>query len=543
MSKKNLGEIIMNKRILKNTILVLMLYPLIFLTTEIIFRESYHITPLGKYIESYFIFFLFVSLFYFSRLKVTRFIIAFIFCSSLIINNIHYEVYQNWINSVNYLLMFKEMTEVTHAGLSMMDKVLPVFLYALIETLLFLSILLFKNKYNSKKQIAFDILFYLIFIFMIVRSHFSSAENVTSNIEHSRVKSNFYSLSIFLGKILPYELLGLSDIEKYFHPAPKVIDSPKVNNIILVMGESVTSKHVNYFGYSRETMPFISNLAKLQKSDNILFKETYSAGVLTAISVPALFNAIPRPNGLEQIMKGDTNIFNLAQKQGFETYYYTSQPEQEMRILSLMGKNWMQHQIMPTQLGEDISRGMNDHRLLPLFEKIDLDKGKNLIVLHQRGSHTIYGEYLSEEEKVFKGGTILDNYDSTIHNTDLFLKKIYQYLEKRGKDDYLLIYTSDHGQYVTEKLYNQGTTDEDQYLVPTFIYTKVNSVTDKMKKFSHCERLFHQQISTLLIDTMGFDMPISDCKRGVVYTSLLSGDSGYLEIEHPNKAVLVVPKK
>ena len=210
------------------------IYSFLFLLSDILFRDVFNITPLGKYIESYFIFFLFVSLFYFSKLKITRFIISFIFCSSLIINNIHYEVYQNWINSVNYLLMFKEITEVTHAGLSMIDKVLPAFLYALVETLIFLSILLFKNKdYNSKKRIAFDVFFYLIFLFMIIRSHFSSAENVTSNIEHSRVKSNLYSISIFLGKNLPYELLGLSDIEKYSHPMPKIIGSPKVNNIIL----------------------------------------------------------------------------------------------------------------------------------------------------------------------------------------------------------------------------------------------------------------------------------------------------------------------
>ncbi|CAM2870691.1 phosphoethanolamine transferase [Actinobacillus equuli] len=525
--------------------LILLCFPFIFLLSEIFFRYLFDITPLGKYLETYFIFFLFIFFFSYAKWKTTRFIISILFYLSLITNNIHYEIYQNWINSINYLLMFKELTEVTHAGIGMVDKILPATIYALVESAVFILITSFISRKNifDRKFVICDILFLLIFIFMIVRSFFSSSENVTTNLAHSRVKSHFYSVSVFLGKVLPYDLLNLSDLPKYTHPTPEIISQPKAKNIILIIGESLSAKHVNYFGYHRETMPFLTELAKNNVDKNLLLKETYSAGVLTALSVPALLSAIPYPNGVEQIMKGDTNIFNLARRQGYETYFYTSQPEKEMSLINLMGKNWMQHKIMPTQLGEDISRGMNDHRLVPLLKDIDLDKGNNFIVLQQRGSHTNYGEYLSEDEKIFKNGTPLDNYDSTVYNTDQFIRKIYEYLASRNKDDYLLIYTSDHGQLVTEKTYNQGTMDEEQYIVPAFIYTKNKEVMENMGAFEQCQRLFHQQIATFIINTMGFNMPISDCKKGVVYSSLLSGDTGYLEIEVPKKAVLVNPKK
>lgn len=531
---------------LKNikTIIILFGLPLFFLLSEIFFRHIFNISDLGKISESYLILFLFVLIAYTSKLRLTKIIISILFCTGLIINNIHYEVYQSWINSVNYLLMFKEVTEVTHAGLDMLDKVFPTFIYATFETFIFLSIFFIKNK-KKKTYFTLDFTFYALLSFMLIKAFLSTSENITSNIEHARIKSNLYSITTLLGKVLPYELLGLSDIPKYTQATPKIISQPKVKNIILIIGESVSAKHVNYFGYPRETMPFLTELAinTPKNSSHLLFKKTYSAGVLTAISVPALLNAIPYPNGIEQIMKGDTNIFHLARKQNYETFYYTSQPEQEMRLINLMGKNWMQHIIMPTQLGELISRGMNDHRLIPLFEKINLDEGNKFIVLHQRGSHSIYGEYLSESEKEFKKNNHLDNYDSTIHNTDQFIKKIYKILEKRNKDDYVLIYTSDHGQFVTETHYNQGTTEEEQYIVPTFIYSKSNKVVENLKEIEQCNKLFHQQISTFIINTMGFDMPISDCKKGVVYSSLLTGDSGYLEIEVPNKAILVHPVK
>ena len=252
---------------------------------------------------------------------------------------------------------------------------------------------------------------------------------------------------------------------------------------------------------------------------------------MTAISLPALFNAIPHPNGLKQIMKGDTNFFKLAKIQGFNTHFYTAQPERTMMIMSIMGKSWMDHQITPTQLGLSPDQGINDHKLLPLLQEIDLDKEKNFIVLHQRGSHGPYAEYLSEEEKIFKDGTPLDNYDSTIYNTDQLIEKVYNYLETRGKDDYVLIYTSDHGQFVTKNHYNQGTTAEDQYLVPAFIYTKNDKINQKLKQLDQCKRLFHQQLSTLVINIMGFDMPISSCEKGVINSGMITGDYGYLSVE------------
>ena len=317
---------------------------------------------------------------------------------------------------------------------------------------------------------------------------------------------------------------------------------PDVKNIIFIMGESLSAKHVNYFGYERETMPFISKLAN-ENPNNTVLKEAYSAGLMTAISLPALFNAIPHPNGLKQIMKGDTNFFKLAKIQGFNTYFYTAQPERTMMIMSIMGKSWMDHQITPTQLGLSPDQGINDHKLLPLLQKIDLDKEKNFIVLHQRGSHGPYAEYLSEEEKIFKDGSPLDNYDSTIYNTDQLIEKVYNYLETRGKDDYVLIYTSDHGQFVTKNHYNQGTTTEDQYLVPAFIYTKNDKINQKLKQLDQCKRLFHQQLSTLVINIMGFDMPISSCEKGVINSGMITGDYGYLSVEQAKPPAFINPNR
>lgn len=521
---------------------VLFVYPLFFLISEIVYRYFFDIPKLGRYIETYLIFFIFVLFFYFSKWKITRFFILIFFASSQIVNAVHYEVYQNWINSTNYFLLLKEITEVFNVGVSMLDKVVPVFVYTFIEVIVFSTISLWRSQIISRKRVFLDSLFYVIFIYMFIRSFSSNQEfGLTSNPAYSRIKHNFYTVSHLLGRFLPYEIFNLSDVEEYRLEMPKVIKQPEVKNIILIMGESLTATHVNAFGYPRETMPFLTALSK--QDHRVMFKQTYSAGLMTAISVPAFFNAIPRPNGLTQIIKGDTNFFRLAKEQGFNTYFYTSQPEREMMIMSIMGKSWMDHQITPTQLGIEPYKGMNDHRLFPLFQNINLDEGSNFIVLHQRGSHGVYAEYLSPEEKQFKGNTTLDDYDSTIYNTDQLIEKVYRHLQARNKDDYLLIYTSDHGQYVTNEVYNQGTMAESQYIVPAFIYSPQQTVLEQMKPFTQCDRLFHQQIATLIIRVMGFDMPLADCKKGVINSSILSGDLGYLNVEVPNPPAFIKPQR
>ncbi|WP_236757325.1 hypothetical protein [Actinobacillus seminis] len=58
-----------------------------------------------------------------------------------------------------------------------------------------------------------------------------------------------------------------------------------------------------------------------------------------------------------------------------------------------------------------------------------------------------------------------------------------------------------------------------------------------------CKRLFHQQLATFIINVMGFDMPISTCQKGVINSSVLTGDSGYLEVEMMQKPSLILPQR
>lgn len=526
-----------NKSLLAG-ITILAIYSGILLTSEILYRVVFAIPPLSRYVESYLIIFGLLALYYLAKYQITRILILVFYFLCIVVNNVHYQIYQSWINAINYFLMFKEASEVTHAGISMYKIWLPSAIWGMVDICIFASIAYFrKAKFAIADGIFFTAIVYISAASFITGRDFA----ISPRTNYSRIKMNYLSLGYFLGRTLPYEWLHLSTIPKYSHPTPPVKTAPLIKNIILIMGESESATHVSFFGYPRKTTPFFEQLSQEQPSSIIM--PSYSGGMLTHISLPMLFNAIPHPNGWEQIIKGDTNLFNLAKQQQYQTFFFTSQPTKQMAIMNLTGQRWIDLLRYPTDEGYGFNDAMPDKKLLPHLYDVNLDKGHNFVVLHQRGSHVVYGETLTEEEKVFKGNTPVDNYDSTIHQTDFIIQQAYDYLSKRKEKDWILLYTSDHGQYVTNKAQNQGTAQyPDNYTVPLMIFTPDVALQDTLEKtFKNCQVAFHQQLATLLIHTMGYDMPISDCEKGTVSGNVLSGDAGYFNIYADGKVQYISP--
>ncbi|OOF44937.1 hypothetical protein BKK51_07875 [Rodentibacter trehalosifermentans] len=520
-------------------LIIALCYSAILLILEVLYRQLFHIPSIERYAESYLFVCLFVFLFVYSKYRITRILVATLFAMSVLVNNVHYALYQSWIGPVSYSLAFKEVKEVTQAGITMVDRFIYPLLFGLFEVAVFLSLNFIKRKRYSFSWV-FDAVFYILMMYVFVRAYTTRSHErfISPNTVYSRLKSNYFSVGYFVGRILPYEIFSLSDIPLYHKNKPnKTSELPKVKNIILIMGESATASHFSVFGYERNTSPFLKDF---KNKTGAIVKETYSGGMLTAISLPMFFNAIPYPNGMQQIAKGDTNLFNLAKSRGFNTYFYSAQARDDMHMINFLGGAWIDKTRFPDDEGYSLRESMPDNKLLPEFKKINLGNGYNFIVLHHRGSHIPYGALLDNKDKVFGQSNAIDNYDNTILNTDRFISVVYQHLSARNSDDWLIVYTSDHGQYVKSDTYKQGTLDQDSYIVPLVVYSPNKDIQKTTSTvFSSCQRTFHYQLSSLLINTMGYDYQIGNCLEGVVNGNILSGDAGYLKIESDGKETYV----
>lgn len=529
----------MRLTIMKKSLFVLLVYSTLLTLSEVAYRAVFHISQLNvrQTAEAFVLIAVVAALYLFARHRVSRVAIFIFFAASMIANNVHYAVYQSWITGINYWLMFKEITEVGNAGASMLQLVWLPALWGLAESALFFSL----SKFRRQTHRAADWVFSLAIALIIGRSFKTTQEHgISPKPTYSRIKANYFSFGYFAGRILPYQIFHLSKVPVYSHPAPaKTASADSPQNIILIMGESESAAHLKMFGYERDTSPFIGSL-KNQPSAIVL--PAYSAGMMTAVSLPSFFNAIAHANGFEQISSGKTNMFRLAKEQGYQTYFYSAQASNEMAIFNLIGQRWIDHLVQPTQMGYSGSQNMPDDKLIPLFEQIDLTQGKHFIVLHQRASHIPYGALLAPQDNVFGTNTALDKYDNTIRKTDQFIQSVLTRLQRQPENNWLFAYTSDHGQYVHHDAYNQGTNHPDNYTVPLVLYSP-HPPTQQLaqRTFAPCATAYHQQLATLLVHSMGYDMPVSGCTEGYVTGNLLTGDVGSLKIER-GKVQFVAPK-
>ena len=518
-------------------IVVLLAYSALLLCSEWLYRYFFNIPIATKPLESFGFILLIVGLFYFARYRITQIFIFGFFALSIIGNNVHYYIYHSWLNGINYYLMLKEWREVTTAGTPMLPQLMPAILWGVAECALFLSLTKFRKR--TALPVA-DALCAALFLFVFVRSFSTTQElGIFPKSSYGRIKANYFSFGYFVGHVIPYQLFSLSNIPDYSHPKPEKIAEPVINNIIFLLGESASSMHVSHFGYPRKTTPFLDEF--VDSDFQPIVRSSYSAGFMTAVSLPTFFNAVPYPNGLQHINSGNTNLFRLAKEQGYQTYFHSAQAENEMAIMNLIGSKWIDKQTFPTTQGYSRNESMPDDLLLTSFEHIDLKQGKNFVILHQRGSHTPYGQLLKSSEHVF-GRSQLDQYDNTMFKTDQIIKSLFDQLQKLGKNDWMLIYTSDHGQTVNDQVANQGTRDPDSYTVPLMIYTPNTTLQAEARKiFNACEHPFHQQLATFLIHSLGYNMPVSSCEEGYVTGNLITGDSGYLKINHTGETRYVYP--
>lgn len=109
-------------------------------------------------------------MFVFSKYRITRILVGALFAISIVVNNVHYAVYQSWIGPVNYSLAFKEINEITNAGLTMIDKFIYPLLFGLFEVAVFLSLSFIKRKVYKLSWI-FDFIFYAVMMYVFVRAY------------------------------------------------------------------------------------------------------------------------------------------------------------------------------------------------------------------------------------------------------------------------------------------------------------------------------------------------------------------------------------
>lgn len=205
-----------------------------------------------------------------------------------------------------------------------------------------------------------------------------------------------------------------------------------IDNYVLIIGESERTENMGIYGYKRDTTPEL--IKQQQNKQLLLFSNAVSPAPVTIMAVPLAMTA-DTVNARDPRKYGD-NIINIANKAGYETYWFSRQGKGGAHNNVITGIAMNAHKSKWVDEGYD-------EELLPLLNDALKKPGKKIIVLHLNGSHEPACRRFPANKAVLSGGTEADDcYDNSVHYTDTLMGDVFRSLENTRSS---VMYFSDHG--------------------------------------------------------------------------------------------------
>lgn len=241
-------------------------------------------------------------------------------------------------------------------------------------------------------------------------------------------------------------------------------------NILLITIDTLRRDHLGVYGYPRETSPFIDQLA----GNGVMFRNVITPIPLTAPSHASILTSLHplthhvtangvklnyRVQTIAEVLK-DNGYYTIGAvamgslttnrnfSQGFDSF--SDQWEREEHISRTLVERTAP--AVNKSLFKQIEQYDSKHRNKPLF-----------IWAHYYDPHRPYysHKHINLKTPIEKGKPkIINQYDKEIRFTDEHIKKLYNYLEKKGMTQRLVTcITADHGEQLGEHGYTGGHMD------------------------------------------------------------------------------------
>ena len=284
---------------------------------------------------------------------------------------------------------------------------------------------------------------------------------------------------------------------------------PKVKNIILVLGESANPDRFGIYGYTKfNTTPRLGGMTCCKVINNV-----HSLSNMTRTALPFLI-AFPQ---VQDFGKAYTykNIIDIANEKNINTIWIGNQAIESLFTSSYGPIVKSANKVFSrdyNSTGENFSP-KDDFDLLPVIDLHFKDYGKNspnlsnLFIIHTVGSHAPYSLRSDDIDRAALQGA--DDYDLSVHHTDRFLYELTS-LADSHLADYLVIYTSDHGEVLVDEGggLEHGLTfgGYQQYKVPFIILNKSSYELDCDRYKKNNGNYSNDMAAFFVMEAMGIDI-------------------------------------
>lgn len=323
---------------------------------------------------------------------------------------------------------------------------------------------------------------------------------------------------------------------KYLEVEKNVIE-PQTH--VIVIGESTSKKHMQLYGYSRETNPKLTEI----ENELLVFDSVITPNVHTIL---ALDKILTLSNNKTPHKEENASIVQLANQSGYTTYWLSNQRPVGMfdALATQIGTASNYTHFLAT---DNYSAINYDAVLLPKLKEILNDShDKRIIFMHLAGTHIDYTKrypknfnYFSEENttKTKKQNIHINAYDNAIRYNDYIIREIIETLREANTKSYML-YFSDHGDEVFDTIdfvgHNGYHNTPAMYQIP-FVLWFSNSfnipenITLDTKRTYDLENFFHSFSNLTKLSFKGLDSTKSIFSKYYIKTPLLIKDKTYYE--------------
>lgn len=298
-----------------------------------------------------------------------------------------------------------------------------------------------------------------------------------------------------------------------------------IENIVLVLGESLSRNHMQIYGYKKSTTPLLS---KVPPKNLVLFNDVVSPHSHTTLSLRKVLTFLNYENE-EYYYKIYSNgnlisLFNLA---GYSTFWISNQMDKNNGIIGAIA-SFAQSDDFISRFKQNFDDVFFDEALLPSLDGA-LNKNKhNLFVLHLMGSHASYGNRYPKAFELFNdslfGGKerVISRYDNSVYYNDFVITEIFR---KFSTSDSIVLYISDHGDEVYELGDFVGHSDDriSRFMVeiPMLIYMSdifIKKHPKLYKSILNAKNLPYMTDDLIhtILDISGIDIETFDKTRSVI---------------------------
>lgn len=362
----------------------------------------------------------------------------------------YYYIFNSKFNpSSLFIVSETNINEVKEFLLFYLNKKLLVFLFLLVvlSVHFLLKIKNFGNKVFGVKRKFFVIFLFISFSTLLLLISYSRRENLPFVLAKS-----FYDLQ---------KDSYFDDQNNYgdpFGPFIENINSNLKDTYIIVIGESISKRHLNIYGYERNTTPLLNKL----QDEILIYNDVITPNAFT---IEALGKALTSK-------KVDGSIVQLLNKSGFKTFWLSNQNPigiYESLISKIAKASDTKHFLTTARFDKNI---IYDEELIVELEGALKDNNdKKVIFIHLQGAHFDYKYRYPKKYNYFNDkpkskysineetDNVINTYDNAILYHDFIVSSIINKVKIKNISSAVL-YFSDHGEEVFDTMEFSGHSDD-----------------------------------------------------------------------------------